>query len=224
MVERVGAERAAASSGTWGMRNSVASITLQAPTDERAAPRPRAVPRRREVQARAAFEIGYHRHAPWRKRQADRQPMHQVGENAQRVGGTPQRSARAGSGPRHRAKRDRPRRRPGSTNRRCFPVCDSDWMIRWGTVGGLSGIAWLGSSADRASCVGHIQRCRETPGFWLNHAPFSRSSRRGWDSNPRMTLTAIAGFQDRCVQPLRHPARPLDPSILYRRPRRAFAR
>jgi hypothetical protein len=34
--------------------------------------------------------------------------------------------------------------------------------------------------------------------------------RRGWDSNPRTTF-AVAGFQDRCLQPLGHP------SVLARR-------
>ena len=31
--------------------------------------------------------------------------------------------------------------------------------------------------------------------------------RRGWDSNPRTTF-AVAGFQDRCLQPLGHPSTP----------------
>jgi hypothetical protein len=34
-------------------------------------------------------------------------------------------------------------------------------------------------------------------GLPLNHSPSRLYQRRGWDSNPRVTLTTTAGFQDR---------------------------
>src|SRR6478735_7126269 len=46
----------------------------------------------------------------------------------------------------------------------------------------------------------------------VTFAGTSFDERRGWDSNPRVTLTTTAGFQDRCVQPLRHPAGRLEDS------------
>ena len=54
-------------------------------------------------------------------------------------------------------------------------------------------------------------RVRKTPRTraFSDNPIFSASEtleRRGWDSNPRGTFIP-AGFQDRCLQPLRHPSR-----------------
>ena len=74
------------------------------------------------------------------------------------------------------------------------------------------------SELGRTLANGRSAACRDLrPARSAQPCGIRLCERRGWDSNPRMTLTAIAGFQDRCVQPLRHPARPPDPSSLSRR-------
>ena len=65
--------------------------------------------------------------------------------------------------------------------------------------------AWLGRSSGSGRSVEGFRlkpehQCSAQP------RPSGRSKRRGWDSNPRSRLPPDAGFQDRCDQPLRHPA------------------
>jgi hypothetical protein len=83
------------------------------------------------------------------------------------------------------------------------PLCHGAARVRVDRAGGYLGDCWatveLAANAlftDQGEHARGIDRRSEWARSWLNHAPSRLSERRGWDSNPRMTLTAIAGFQD----------------------------